>query len=326
MQSLSQPGAMKCPFLKAQQTGIQTLSPQQLIQRFAEPDQGSAPVAFLDFDKFGFHRIEHARHLMGQPLPPHRKTFHDFCLVTKGAIHRGKGMDYHMVPANSFCFIPAHTITFNATGSDDVEGFVCHFDNEIISLEHHPFMQSMSFLQFDGCPVVHIPAEQMPIMVQLLQRIEAEAAGNLPDKFRLIQSYLITLFLEVNRFAQPKESTAPSTSYNITERFKKLLHQHIQEKQHIGDYADLLCITPNHLNKCVKQTTNRTASEWIDEMLILQSKVLLSQTALTIAEVAHQVGMDDQGYFGRFFKKKIGLTPSDYRKQFAFQLAEPVAS
>jgi AraC family transcriptional regulator, transcriptional activator of pobA len=300
--------------LKNKEKNIRTFSPNELVQRFSKKDKYWENSVFRDFDKFGFHRIEQARHLMTEPLPPHRKTFHDFFLVTNGAINRAKGIDNYLVTENTFCFVPAHTITFNALGSKDVEGYMCHFDDTIINLEHHPFLRNLDFLNFTGYPLITIPPAYLPNILQLLHRIEAEFQSSLADKYLLIQSYLITLFLELNRFAQYETKTIHDTNTVLAEKFKKLLHSHIQTKQKVADYAELLFVTPNHLNKCVKKATNKTASEWIDEMIILESKVLLSQSNLNVAEVAFSVGIEDQSYFGRLFKKKTSLTPSEYRK------------
>lgn len=300
--------------MKNQESTIHTFSPNELVQRFSKRDKYWENSAFRDFDKFGFHRIEQARHLMTAPLPPHRKTFHDFFLITKGKINRAKGVDNYVVSENTFCFMPAHTITFNALGSQDVEGFMCHFDDSIINLEHHPFLRNLDFLNFTGYPLIHISKDYLPTILQLLYRIEQEFKSNLTDKYLLIQSYLITLFLELNRFAKNETTPTSDTNSIIAEKFKKLLHLHIQTKQKVIDYAELLFVTPNHLNKCVKKATNKTVSEWIDEMIILESKVLLSQSNLSIAEISFKVGIDDQSYFGRLFKKKTSLSPSEYRK------------
>lgn len=135
-----------------------------------------------------------------------------------------------------------------------------------------------------------------------------------PDKYQRISAYLLALLLEVGKFSSTAQNTITSASATTTEQFKRLLTTHVREKHRVTEYADMLSITPNHLNKCVKQITHRTAHQWIDEMILLESKVLLSQSSLSIAEISYQLGMNDQSYFGRFFKKNTGVTPSQYRK------------
>ena len=292
---------------------IPTYSPQQLVNKFAVPDQYWHQTILKEGHAFGVHRLEHARHLMTKPLPPHRKSFHDFFLITKGYLDRSKGTEHYHITANTFCFMPAHHITYNALGSGDIEGFACHFTNEILHLERHPLLHFVDFLNFNSHPLVHIPEAYMPVILPLLKRMEEEAQGNLPNKYPLIQSYLIALFLELSRFATPQVAHPTNTALTIAEHFKKLLHIHIEEKQRISDYAHMLSITPNHLNKVVKQATGRTASGWIKEMLLLESKVLLGQFTLSIAEIAYKLNFQDQSYFGRFFKKNAGTTPTQYR-------------
>jgi AraC family transcriptional regulator, transcriptional activator of pobA len=77
----------------------------------------------------------------------------------------------------------------------------------------------------------------------------------------------------------------------------------------------MLNITPNHLNKLVKTITGKSPTKWIDDTLVLEAKVLLYQTSLTINEVASEIGIYDQSYFSRLFKKYEGITPLEFRKK-----------
>ena len=81
----------------------------------------------------------------------------------------------------------------------------------------------------------------------------------------------------------------------------------------VADYAQQLQVTPNYLNKTVKTHTHRTAIDWIEIARLNLAKKLLKNNEIPIADVARLSGLDDQSYFSRFFKKKTGLTPSQYR-------------
>ena len=82
----------------------------------------------------------------------------------------------------------------------------------------------------------------------------------------------------------------------------------------VSDYADELCITPNYLNRLVRSQTGHSAMEWIEISRLNLAKSLLKQGELQIAEIATAVGIDDQSYFTRFFKKNEGYTPSQFRE------------
>lgn len=83
----------------------------------------------------------------------------------------------------------------------------------------------------------------------------------------------------------------------------------------IASYAGEAGISENYLSRLVKQSTGRSVGAWIDIVRIQRAKRLLSSTSLSIIDVAASVGVEDQSYFSRLFKKETGLTPSAFRKR-----------
>jgi len=97
-------------------------------------------------------------------------------------------------------------------------------------------------------------------------------------------------------------------------RFLKLLPVHFKEQRSVQYYAELVFVTPKYLTECVKELTGKTAGEFIDEMVVTEAKLLLSDPAMSVAKVADELYFSDQFFFSKFFKKQAGLTPSAYRK------------
>ena len=83
----------------------------------------------------------------------------------------------------------------------------------------------------------------------------------------------------------------------------------------ISFYAEEAGISENYLSRLVKQSTGRSVGAWIDIVRIQRAKRLLSDTTLSIIDIAASVGVDDQSYFSRLFKKETGITPSAFRKK-----------
>lgn len=106
-----------------------------------------------------------------------------------------------------------------------------------------------------------------------------------------------------------------NAAFRITQAYKDALSQHIYQKQHVTDYAHLLGVTPDHLNKCVRLTTGRSAQVPICDMLVLEAKVLLRQTQLTVNEIAYKLSERAPSDFSRFFQPRTTLTPTQYRQQ-----------
>ncbi|MBO4263699.1 MAG: helix-turn-helix domain-containing protein [Bacteroidales bacterium] len=83
----------------------------------------------------------------------------------------------------------------------------------------------------------------------------------------------------------------------------------------IAFYAGQACVSENYLSRLVKQSTGRSVGAWIDIVRIQRAKRLLSSTSRSIIDIAAAVGVEDQSYFSRLFKKETGMTPSAFRKK-----------
>lgn len=101
----------------------------------------------------------------------------------------------------------------------------------------------------------------------------------------------------------------------IPEKFLQLVFDGDKAPVSVSEYASILNVTPNYLNKTVKQHTHRTAIDWIEISRLNLAKLLLKDKTVPIGDVAGRVGVPDQSYFARFFKKKTGFTPSEFRNQ-----------
>lgn len=99
----------------------------------------------------------------------------------------------------------------------------------------------------------------------------------------------------------------------IPDKFLQLVFGGNNVPRTVSEYAAELNVTPNYLNKTVKHNTHRTAIDWIEISRLNQAKILLKDRTIPIGDVAGRVGVQDQSYFARFFKKKTGLTPSEFR-------------
>ena len=99
----------------------------------------------------------------------------------------------------------------------------------------------------------------------------------------------------------------------VSERFLQLVFEKDAIPLSVAEYASQLGVTPNYLNKTVKNRTHRTAIDWIEIARLNIAKNLLKDPSVSIADISARVGLPDQSYFSRFFKKKTGLTPSEFR-------------
>lgn len=97
-------------------------------------------------------------------------------------------------------------------------------------------------------------------------------------------------------------------------RFVRML-QHVREEHSVNYYASQLCITPQYLNRIVREISHRTASEWIHTMLAGEIARMLETTDDSVQEIADRLGFADQATLTKFFKRQKGLSPTEYRRR-----------
>jgi AraC family transcriptional regulator, transcriptional activator of pobA len=278
-------------------------------------------VAFTTKVHSNFHinRIEDYMKIVTFPtqsdIVPRRLSVYSFFFLTTGRSIRSKGLDSFDFGENTFFFLPAYQITTHQEVCFGSEGYYCHFDMELLNVDYKTkdLINEFTFLEFDAHPIVTINEEAKRNILPLLDRLILEYKAGEKCRMDILRMYLMTLFTELKSFVQSTKSNATNAALIITEQYKKALSQYIYEKQKIADYAELLAISPNHLNKCVKTTTGKSAIDLLNEMLLLEAKVLLKQTDLTVTEIAYKLGKNEIGNFARFFKSQTGMRPSEYR-------------
>ena len=100
----------------------------------------------------------------------------------------------------------------------------------------------------------------------------------------------------------------------ISIKFINLVSQHVNVERSLSYYANRLSVSSNYLTKITKATFQQSAGSYIDAVVIERSKVLLSHSGSPIGLIASELNFSDQFIFSKFFKKRVGLTPTRYRE------------
>lgn len=130
-----------------------------------------------------------------------------------------------------------------------------------------------------------------------------------------ISSYLKLIFVELCRLS-PTQYQPNANPYQLErlKEFQELLENNIAESRKVCKYAEMMSITPHQLNRITKTTLNKTCSDLINEQVIIESKKQLLFTSNQVSQIAHMLGYEDVSYFIRFFKKHVGQSPSQFKK------------
>ena len=117
-----------------------------------------------------------------------------------------------------------------------------------------------------------------------------------------LQNVLLEAFDKTQRFAPDVHSqTGTTRQADLFQRFVALVHEHCTEQREVAFYADRLCISTRYLSTIIRSVAHSTAKEFIDRSVVLEIKMLLGSTELSVQEIAYRLHFPDQSYLGRFF-------------------------
>ncbi|MBK6347297.1 MAG: AraC family transcriptional regulator [Bacteroidales bacterium] len=207
--------------------------------------------------------------------------------------------------------------------SGEQSGFFCVFTKEFLSRSKTGLLiDELPIYQPNSDFVFQLNDDQYLEMEAIFRKMDAEMSSDYAFKYDLIRNYVLEL-IHTGQKLKPMDSTVITTNAasRISSLFIELLErqfpiesdaQVIQLKTPV-DYARVLGIHINHLNKVLKETTGRNTSEIISGRIAEEAKLLLKQTQWNVSEIAFTLGFDEVAHFSNFFKKHTKLSPLKYR-------------
>ncbi|NML41332.1 AraC family transcriptional regulator [Chitinophaga sp. G-6-1-13] len=135
------------------------------------------------------------------------------------------------------------------------------------------------------------------------------------DQYReVIKSSLHIFLVTLLRLQQQPAKDNPNTyTQERLEALLELLETHIHTHKRASQYAAMLHLSLYQLNAVTREAMGKTASELINEQIVLEAKRHLLATTAQVSQIAEQLGYEDVSYFIRFFKKQTGYTPEVFR-------------
>ena len=290
-------------------------SPEMARERFLVKNE-SWPERFKDnFNQFIVAPLEYSWPVIKLPLPPSRTSNHALFLVTAGQVELTVGHQAFTVRERELTVVPALQIFTLHTIREDALGFLCFFHPDLVLQAGSD--TDYSFLKLTGNPLVSLSVQQTRFCNALFDRLTSEYTENGSTKTDLIRPYLQALLAEINRAYVEARHMKTDASDRLVQEFMDRLTTQVRTQRLVSAYASQLNVSPNHLNKVIKSRTGKSPSVWIDERIVLETKVLLFQSRLTIAQIADEMGFEDQSGFGKLFRKYAQVSPTDFRNGFS---------
>ena len=216
--------------------------------------------------------------------------------------------------------MPTHITNF-INGSDDLKGWILTISKSYLGTQAFPGQKPtvISYMQLKKNPLTIFDHDEFQSLYTSLDFVRSKMHQHTHVFQQEVVKYALALFftdLGNLYFGKKKYHIAPALSRKeeLFTDFQSLLREHCKVQHDVKFYADKLCITTQYLSSILKEQSGRSASQWIQEALIIEAKGMLKSPRVNVQQVADRLNFPDQSTFGKFFKKHTGISPMAFRK------------
>ena len=280
------------------------------VDRLAEPSS-SIEVVLLEGADFGSATA-------AGPRRPHRHDYHEL-------IWTRSGTGRHLIDGEESAVEP-NTVTLIGRGQVHVferasalRGAVVRFGEELLHGDPAARANPGWLLGRRGSHSVEVPRSDAPRLEALIATLAAETRRPAdPCSLDLQRHLLSVLLLWIERWhdaTRSQERDADDAEVQLYRRFVDALERDFARHHDVSHYADVLRVPAAALSRALTHVTGRGTKELVTDRVMLEAARLLRFSDLTVGEIAYRVGMGDQLYFSRAFKRHYGEAPSAYRER-----------
>jgi len=251
-------------------------------------------------------------------IGPIKTEYYRIGLIRTGKVDISIGLErFHLVRNCAIFGYPGQIFSLE-NASQDFFNYYLLFNQEfalesldlINTIKHAPFFSP------EGIQSIEFMEEEAQVIESLLLKMNDEIKFKKAEVSQVIRVLLQLIIIYSNRrYGQNMliESGKTDHTSHLFTRFLKLVSLHFLQFQKVTDYAAMLFVSPDHLNRTIKLNSDKTCLQWIDQMILLEAKALLKHSVLSISEIAYKLKFSDPSHFNKFFKKQTSQTPLQYR-------------
>lgn len=263
--------------------------------------------------------IDDARELLGD-----RHAFRSgmFLLImcVHGKLRLSINTEPYTVLPNDMMFCRPTTLLNDIEMSDDLDCRILCLSDRVIR-EHirtdKEIWDKVFYISLH--PIMHIGREGMRLFKMysdlMEYRIRLEGRAYLEEVVEsMVHIVVHELFAELDSFAVKSLNDRVRQGDILFKRFIEMLAGGHVKQRSVNHYADRLCVTPKYLSSVCKQVSGKGALEWISQYVIADIKYMLKYTQKSPKEIADELEFPNLSFFGKFVKKHLGASPTEYRR------------
>ena len=228
---------------------------------------------------------------------------------------------FHELRPNTLFIFNENTVIEQVKASIRSSGYMITYSRQYLNSIHVDTQDLISIYHgFLDDPCVQVDPEEAAYIhdiSKLMRSVLCDYAPT-PNREKIISSLFAAMFHYVMGILQKHSLPAGNESVSnrtdeLFNKFLDLLREYCSTERSVEFYASKMGITPKYLSLILKKKSGRNASKLIDEAVVYEAKRLLKYSGMSINEIALKLNFASQSFFGKYFKQRVGVSPSRYK-------------
>jgi AraC-like DNA-binding protein len=254
----------------------------------------------------------------GEPDRPHRHDYFTIVFVLHGeGTHTIDFKDYSLDRGTTFFIYPGQVHQVMATSRP--EGYVMTFTSAFLlrnNISDQLINDVYLYNDYGESPPLILDEkgiEQFKPLIEQMDEVIKQSSGYAYEALGAMLKLFLIWSVNVCQVNRQENPQTQETGNRLMRDFKHLIDQNYSQYHKVRDYANLLAVTSDYLNKTVKALSGKSAKDLIQHRLVLEAKRTLLFTENTNKEIAFQLGFEEPAHFSNFFKRQTSQSPSEFR-------------
>lgn len=269
------------------------------------------------FESFMIEGIE--TDILGLESVPKLVDAAGLCICQAGEAEIALDGRSYLIKSGIMCVVFPNTILQIIRKSKDFKGYTLAGTSEFIHNVNIPSSTAI-YLYIKENPCISLTGEEQEMLLSFCDLLrEKDMRKEHLFRYEISEILLFALCYEIVAIYQkgkPLERQSYSRKQMLFIKFQHLIASNYALHRTVDFYAEKLFITPRYLSAITKEISGLTAAECIVRIVIINARLLLNTTRLTIQQVSDKLNFPNPSFFGQYFKKNTGMTPKEFRNQY----------
>lgn len=172
-----------------------------------------------------------------------------------------------------------------------------------------------TFLAIQDKPVLELTEKQYASVLKYYNMVYSVLGSTNPYKQEIVKHLTCAFFYGLGYYFYENNRKELTHEEMLMQRFIREVQIYYKLERKVLFYARRLHLSSGYLSTVVKKVSGKTATEWIDNYVILEAKAMLKSRKMNVQQISNELNFPSQSFFGKYFKRHTGMSPKEYKEK-----------